>query len=372
MDEVQTVVVGAGVIGIAVARKLARAGHEVLILESEERIAQHTSSRNSQVIHAGIYYEPNSWRAKLCVAGKQMLYDYCADRHVGFENTQKLIVAVSEAHVSKMPSLLENAKANGVDDLRQIMAVDAISLESELACRGAILSPSTGIVDAPAFILSLLGEAEAEGTFVALGSPVERVLPVQDGFQLCIGGADATQLKCRNLVNAAGLGAWDVARSISGLNGVHIPPQFFAKGSWFSMTGAAPFQHLIYPVPDDESLGVHYTRDLGGGFRFGPDLQYLDPAEVNYTQSSDQAEAFEQSVRRWWPDVPSGAMQPDGCGIRPRVSRDPSRQSDFVFSGPADHGVTGLVQLFGMESPGLTSALAVAGAVSEMLDAPYA
>ncbi len=366
MDSIQTVVVGAGIIGIAVARKLARAGHDVLILEAEERIAQHTSSRNSQVIHAGIYYEQNSWRAQLCVTGKQMLYEYCTDRHVPFENTQKLIVAATDQDTAKIPKLITNAAANGVDDLVQLTAADAIALEPELACKGAILSPSTGIVDVPAFILSLLGEAEAEGAFVALGSPLQKVVPQGDGYVLSIGDADQTRLKCRTLINAAGLGAWDVARSIEGYASAHIPPQYFAKGSWFSMTGPAPFQHLIYPVPADESLGVHYTRDLGGGFRFGPDLKYLEPPIVDYSQDSDQAEAFEASVRRWWPALPKGALHPDGCGIRPRISRDPNRQSDFVFLGPTDHGHAGLVHLFGMESPGVTSALAIASVVAKM------
>ena len=370
MDEVQTVVVGAGVIGIAIARNLARQGHDVLILEAEERIAQHTSSRNSQVIHAGIYYEPGSWRAKLCIAGKIMLYDYCKDRHVPFENTQKLIVAAEENHLTKIPVLIANAEANGVNDLIQITATEAVSLEPALACRGAILSPSTGIVDVPAFILSLLGEAKAEGVFVALGSPLERVVLQNKGFELYVGDSDCTRLNCKNLVNAAGLGAWNVARSIEGFPSMDIPEQHFAKGSWFSMTGSAPFERLIYPVPDDESLGVHYTRDMGGGFRFGPDLKYLNPPHVDYSLGVDQSIAFEKSVQRWWPDLPISMMQPDGCGIRPRVLRDPNKQSDFVFLSPQDHGIEGLVQMFGVESPGLTSALAIANLVTELLEQP--
>jgi L-2-hydroxyglutarate oxidase LhgO len=370
MDEIQTVVVGAGVIGIAVARKLALAGHEVLMLEAEDRIAQHTSSRNSQVIHAGIYYTPGSWRSKLCVRGKEMIYDYCADRHVPFENTQKLIVAAKEIHTSKIPSLIKNAEANGVHDLTEITAADAIALEPELSCHGAILSPSTGVIDAPAFILSLMGEAETEGVFVALRSPLERVVPVNNGFELYVGDADGTRLKCKNLINAAGLGAWDLARGIEGLAQAHIPEQHFAKGSWFSVTGPPPFQRLIYPVPDDESLGVHYVRDLGGGFRFGPDLQYLDSPVVDYAPDAAQAGAFESSVRRWWPSLPEGAMQPDGCGIRPRTARDGQLHSDYVFSGPSDHGLKGLVQMFGVESPGLTSALAIARVVVDLLEQP--
>lgn len=366
MTEVQTVVAGAGVIGIAIARRLARAGHEVLILEAEDRIAQHTSSRNSQVIHAGIYYTPGSMRARLCVRGKEMLYDYCVERHVPHENTQKLIVAVNEEHLAKLPALVETAHINGAKDLVEISAKDAIALEPELQCVGAVLSPSTGIVDAPAFILSLLGEAEAAGAFVALGSPVQHVDVTTDGFSLSVGDVDATHLKCRNFINAAGLGAWDIARAIRGAQ-VDVPEQHFAKGSWFSLSGAAPFERLIYPVPDDESLGVHYTRDLGGGFRFGPDLRYLEPPEIDYTVESEQAGLFEASVRRWWPAVPKGAMKPDGCGIRPRTARNPFNPSDFIISGPNQSGINGLVQLFGIESPGLTSSLAVAELVDELL-----
>ncbi|MDR6263678.1 NAD(P)/FAD-dependent oxidoreductase [Roseobacter sp. N2S] len=368
MDEIETVVVGAGVIGLAVARHLARAGQEVLVLEAETRIAQHTSSRNSQVIHAGIYYPQGSWRARLCVAGKRMLYDYCADRHVPFENTQKLIVATDASQLAKLPRLMENAAANGVGDLHQISAAAAAAMEPALACHGALLSPSTGIVDAPAFILSLLGEAESAGASLALGAPLERVFPTDSGFILHIGDADGTQLKCRNLVNAAGLGAWDVARGIAGLPATAVPNQSYAKGSWFSVSGAAPFQRLIYPVPDDESLGVHYVRDTGGGFRFGPDLRYLDPPRVDYSLDDKQAARFEQSVRRWWPDLPAGAMRPDSCGIRPRVLNDGGVQSDFVFSTAADHGIKGLVQLFGMESPGLTASLAIAQVVAAQLN----
>lgn len=367
MADVQTVVVGAGVIGIAIARKLARAGHEVLILEAEEAIAQHTSSRNSQVVHAGIYYPAGSWRAQLCVAGKTMLYDYCRDRHVPFEITQKLIVAVEEDHVARLPTLVEKAAANGVTDLEMMSAADAMALELSLICKGAVLSPSTGIVDAPSFILSLLGEAEAAGAMVAFGSPLERVRPISDGFELSVRDADGTTLTCKTLINAAGLGAWDVANGIEGLDPAHVPKPYFAKGSWFGMTGSAPFQHLIYPVPDDESLGVHYTRDLGGGFRFGPDLEYLGHTELDYSIDGAKAAAFENSVRRWWPDLPQEALQPDSCGIRPRIMLDGKTQSDFMFLGPADHGVNGLVQLFGFESPGLTSSLAIARVVAQLV-----
>lgn len=364
-DHVQTVVVGAGVIGIAIARALARSGHEVVILEAEEQIAQHTSSRNSGVIHAGIYYAPQSLRARLCVSGKAMLYEYCKSRHVPYEKTGKLIVTTAPEQLGRLAALVKNARASGVDDLRIISADEAVALEPELACYGAITSPSTGIVDAPALILSLLGEAEAFGAIVALGSKLQQVAPVTEGFQLQI---DETSLTCSNLVNAAGLGAWGVARCFDGYPEALIPPQFFAKGRWYITGGKLPFQRLIYPMTDGNSLGVHFTRDLGGGFRFGPDLQYLDTPKVDYTMGESRAQAFEDSIARWWPGVPKGRMQPDSSGIRPRVTRAGTAQSDYHFAGPAEHGYKGLVHLFGMESPGLTSCLAIGEHVMEMVE----
>lgn len=364
-DHVQTVVVGAGVIGIAVARKLARLGHEVLILEAEERVAQHTSSRNSGVIHAGLYYDPNSLRAKLCVQGKGMLYDYCLSRHVPHEKTGKLVVATTPEQLNQQTALIENARANGVDDLKIISAAEAIAMEPELACLGAIHSPSTGIVDAPALIQSLLGEAEAAGAMLALGSSLSRVVPVVDGYQLDVG---EVQLTCQNLINAAGLGAWDIAQAFEGYPAALIPPKYFAKGRWYATGGKLPFKQLIYPMSDGHSLGVHFTRDLGGGFRFGPDLEYLDPAVVNYDMGESRAQAFEVSVARWWPNVPKGAMQPEGCGIRPRVTQLGTAQSDYHFAGQAEHGYKGLVHLFGMESPGLTSCLAIGDYVAKMIE----
>ncbi len=367
MDQIQTIVVGAGVIGLAIARKLARQGHEVLILEAETRVGQHTSARNSGVIHAGIYYRNQSWHGRLCAVGKDMLYNYCATRHVGHRKTGKLIVALTDDHLVRLPELIATAQGNGVNDLRQVSAKEAIAMEPELACKGAVVSPSTGIVDAPGLTLSLLGEAEAEGAVVALCAPLQSVRVVDGGFALRVGGTDATQIKCGNLINTAGLGAWDVARSIDQLHPSHIPQQYFARGCWFSGSGNAPFKRLIYPVPDDETLGVHYTSDLGGGFKFGPDLEWLDTPRIDYTLDDGKRAVFENTVRRYWPGLKAGSLQPESVGIRPKVCPRGADLSGFVFSGPEQHGLPGLVQLFGIESPGLTSCLAIAKHVAGLI-----
>ena len=367
MDQIDVVVIGAGILGIAIARKLARQGREVLILEAESRIGQHTSSRNSGVIHAGIYYPKGSLRAKLCVAGKDMLYDYCKTRHIGHNQSGKLLVALSDEHVSRLPDLMHTAKNNGVHDLVSMAGKDAVDLEPELACKAAILSPSTGYVDVPGLLLSLLGEAEAEGAFVAVNSPVETITPVENGFQIKVGDQDQTELSCKRLINAAGLGAWNVARSIKGLDLRRIPRQAFAKGSWFSGSGKAPFEHLIYPVPDDASLGVHYTCDLGGGFKFGPDLEPLETSEINYTVDPNKQSAFENSVRRFWPNLKTGSLAPESAGVRPRIASSEFETSDFMFQGPDQHGILGLTQLFGFESPGLTASLSIAGTVASLV-----
>jgi len=360
----QTVVVGAGVVGLATARALALAGHEVLVLEAEERIGQHTSSRNSGVIHAGLYYPRGSLRAQFCVQGRAMLYDYCASRHVSHERTGKLVVATAPDQLDLLARLVENARACGVDDLQVLTGEQAIALEPALKCNGATLSPSTGIVDVSALMLSLLGEAEGAGAVLSLGSTLQRVDPLADGFCLTIG---ETILTCANLVNSAGLGAWDLARNTDGFAADLIPQQHMAVGMWYSISGKSPFDRLIYPLSDGASLGVHYTRDTGGGYRFGPDLRYLDQQVVDYSLDDSQARVFEESVARWWPAVPKGQMQPDGCGIRPRMTGAGSALADFRIDGPADHGTKGLVHLFGIESPGLTSCLAIGAYVEKLL-----
>ena len=370
MSEVQTVVAGAGVIGLAIARRLARAGHEVLILEAETAHGQHTSSHNSQVIHAGIYYEPGSHQQRLCVSGKMMLYDYCATRHVDHARCGKLVVATREDQLAGLKELRARGRRNGVDDLELLDGDAARALEPEVASLGALLSPSTGIVDAPGLMLSLLGEAESAGAMLALDSPLVAASRESGGFRLRVGDAAQTRLSCRNLVNAAGHGAWDVARGIEGLDPALIPRRFMARGSYFALpAGARPFSRLIYPMPDAGSLGLHVVLDLDGRVKFGPDVEWLAPGAPDYRVDPARAPAFEEAVRAYWPGLPEGALLPEGCGLRPRIWGPGEEKADFLFQGADAHGIDGLVNLFGMESPGLTSCLAIARHVEGMLEA---
>jgi len=361
--DIQTVVVGAGVIGLAIARHLARRGHEVLVLEAEGAIGQHTSSRNSQVIHAGIYYAPGSAQQRLCLRGKAMLYDYCASRHVGHARCGKLTVA-PEGRADELSALVMRGQANGVDDLYVISAAELRELEPAVAGAGAMVSPSSGIVDAPGLMLSLLGEAEGAGAALALNAPLLRVRPLADGFEIDVGGEDFT-LRCRNLVNAAALGAWDVARSITGFDPALVPTRNLAKGSYFSYAGKSPFSTLIYPMPQVGSLGLHSVLDLGGGVKFGPNMEWVD--QVDYTVDPALRPDFEAAIRAYWPDLPDSALQPESAGVRPRIWGPGDAKQEFVFQGEEAHGIKGLVQLFGFESPGLTACLAIGEHVGGML-----
>lgn len=366
MDHVQSVVVGAGVIGLAIARHLANNGHEVLILEAENAIGQHTSSRNSGVIHAGIYYPKGSNQQRLCLAGKAMLYDYCADRKIGHAKCGKLTVAPDQDAVAQLENLVARGGENGVDDLYVISAAELQEIEPNVAGAVAMVSPSSGIVDAPELMLSLLGEAESAGAMLALNAPLLRARPVLNGFELDIGGDEMT-LGCTNLINAAALGAWNVARGIQGLQSTHILPRNLAKGSYFSIPGKSPFSALIYPLPQLGSLGIHSVLDLGGGVRFGPNMEWVD--QIDYRVDANLAASFETAVRAYWPDLPSGALQPDSAGIRPRIWGPGAEKREFVFQGPKQHGIKGLIQLFGFESPGLTACLAIGQDVGQRLGA---
>lgn len=366
-NHIQTVVIGSGVVGLAIARKFAGQGHEVLVLEAEASGHHHTSARNSQVIHAGIYYEPGSLKAKLCVQGRKHLYDFCKTRHIDHNNCEKLIVATDVAQLPDLQSLCECGQQNGVDDLRVITAADALSLEPNLRCFGAVLSPSTGVVDAPAFMNALLGEAEANGAMFGYHARLLSARVLEDGFELKIEDADRTTMTCTNLINAAGLGAWDVARQTTGYDAAKVPPQSFVKASYFSLqSGKSPFDRLIYPCPNAGSLGVHSIRDTAGQVRFGPSAAVLDPPRIDYRHDTPVVE-FETAIRKFWPDLPDGQLQPDTCGIRPRITAPGVPLADFMISGPAQHHVAGLVQLFGIESPGLTSSLAIADHVWGLL-----
>ena len=367
METVDCVVIGAGVVGLAVARALALQGREVVILEAENAFGTITSARNSEVIHAGIYYPAGSLKAQLCVRGKAMLYDYCASHHVAHQRCGKLIVATSEAQVATLEGIRAKAAANGVDDLRLVSRAEAQALEPQLQCHAALLSPSTGIVDSHGLMTALLGDAENAGAMLAVQSPVLGGAVTPDGIRLEIGNEDGstTTLLARTVVNSAGLTAPELARRIDGMPGAHIPPQYYAKGCYFTLAGRAPFSRLIYPVPEAAGLGVHLTLDLGGQARFGPNVRWID--EIEYGVDPADADGFYDEVRRYWPGLADGALQPGYAGIRPKISGPHEAAADFRIDGPAVHGVPGLVHLFGIESPGLTSSLAIAERVCAAL-----
>lgn len=371
MDEIDVAVIGAGVIGLAVARALAMAGREVVILEAENAFGTATSARNSEVIHAGLYYPPGSLRATLCVRGKTLLYDFCAGHGVAHQRIGKLIVATEPAELPLLDQLAMQATACGVHDLQRLTAAEAHALEPEIRCVGALLSPSTGIVDSHGLMLALLGEAEAHGAMLALCSPVVSGVVATSGFELEVGGASPSRLLARTLVNAAGLGAPALARALSGFPADRVPRDHLAKGCYFTLPGKAPCQRLVYPAPGASGhLGVHLTLDLGGQARFGPSFAWVEA--IDYQVDLHEADHFYAAVRRYLPGLADGALQPGYAGIRPKISAPGEPAADFRIDGPAQHGVPGLVQLFGIESPGLTASLAIAERVQHLLAGPDA
>ena len=364
MDSVDCIVIGAGVVGLAVARALALAGREVIVLEAAEGIGTETSSRNSEVIHAGIYYPAGSLMARSCVAGRRALYAYCRERGVPFSNCGKLIVATSAEEDARLGGIKARAEANGVEGMRLLTQAEAVALEPNLRCTSALLSPVTGVVDSHAFMLALQGDAENAGAACVFFSPATGARADRDGIEVDVGGADPTTLRCRLLVNSAGLHAPDLARRIVGMPPERVPTAYYAKGNYFTLTGRSPFSRLIYPVPVPGGLGVHLTIDLGGQARFGPDVEWVD--RIEYTVDPARAEKFYAAVRRYWPDLKDGAIQPGYAGIRPKIVPPSVAAQDFVVQGPQTHGVPGLVNLFGIESPGLTASLALADHVVEV------
>jgi L-2-hydroxyglutarate oxidase LhgO len=365
MDKVECVVIGAGVIGLAVARRLAQAGREVILLEAAEGIGTATSSRNSEVIHAGIYYKAGSLMARMCVDGKQALYQYCRDHGIPHRNCGKLIVATTLKETEKLQSIRAHAEANGVGDLRTLSGNDARALEPALNCDAALLSPSTGIIDSHAYMLALRGDAEDAGAAFAFHTPLLQARAAAQGrIELDAGGETPMSIECRLLVNAAGLNAPAVARNIDGMPLELIPPAYLAKGNYFSCSARAPFSHLIYPVPEPGGLGVHLTLDMAGQARFGPDVEWVE--KVDYAVDPARAERFYPAIRRYWPTLPDGALMPSYSGIRPKIVPPAVATQDFLIQGPRDHGVDGLINLFGIESPGLTSSLAIADYVGEL------
>jgi L-2-hydroxyglutarate oxidase LhgO len=371
MDRVAAVVIGAGAVGLAVARALAQAGTETIVVEAQPGIGQGVSSRNSEVIHAGLYYPPGSLKARLCVRGKELLYALCASHGVAHRRCGKLTVANSEAEVQALRGLQDRAAANGVP-VAFLEGAQARAMEPALRCIAALHSPGTGIVDSHGFMLALQGDLEHAGGMVAFGTQVVAASLAQgSGEPHVLRFADGSELACELLVNAASLHACALARQFAGLDARFIPRECFAKGNYYALAGRSPFTHLIYPAPADAWLGVHLTLDLGGQAKFGPDIEWLDvrtPQEIDYRVDPARADGFYAEVRRYWPGLPDGALAPSYSGVRPKIHGPHEKAPDFRIDGPSLHGVPGLLNLFGIESPGLTSALAIAEvATAELL-----
>lgn len=365
MEKVDCIVVGAGVIGLAVARQLAMSGRETLIVERRGGIGEETSSRSSEVIHAGIYYPTASLKARLCVAGRQALYEYCRSRAIDHRQCGKLIVACQESEGPRLRQLLASARANGVEDLQWLEGDEARRLEPALACHAAILSPSTGIIDSRGLMLALLADAEAHGASLITRTEVSGISPDPNGLAVKFEG-ESDPILSTVVVNAAGLGAIELASRIGGLDKRFLPPSHLAKGSYFAYEGKAPFHRLIYPLPEPGGLGIHLTLDLAGAARFGPDVEWVQ--SLDYVVDPARAQPFAESVRRYWPDVDPSRLQPGYAGLRPKIAGPGEAAADFRLDGPEVHGIAGLVNLFGIESPGLTSCLALASEVGRLLE----
>lgn len=365
MDNVDCVVIGAGVVGLACARALAVAGREVMVLERETTFGSGISARNSEVIHAGLYYPPGSLKARLCVQGRDALYRYCADRGVAHSRCGKLIVAPHAEQVAALEAIRARAKANRVADLALLDRTAIRHVEPALDAAAALLSPSTGIVDSHGLMLALLGDAERDGALLAVGSPVLDGTADGRGTVLRVGGEREIELRARCVVNAAGLDAVTLGRRIAGTRHEMLPQAWFARGVYFTLSGKAPFSRLIYPIPEAGGLGVHLTLDLGGQAKFGPDVEWI--AAPDYTVDPARAAAFYAAIRSWWPDLEDGRLAPGYAGVRPKIAGPGMPDADFRIDGPAVHGASGLVNLLGIESPGLTAALAIGEHVAALL-----
>jgi L-2-hydroxyglutarate oxidase LhgO len=370
MDRVDALVIGAGAVGLAVGRALAQAGRETIVCEAQAAIGQGVSSRNSEVIHAGLYYAPGSLKARLCVRGKELVYALCASHGVPHRNCGKLVVAQDPAEANALRALRERALVNGVP-VEWLDAPAALALEPALRCVAALSSPSTGIVDSHALMLALQGDLERAGGMVALGSSVVSATLARGGEPHVLCMADGSELAAGVIVNSSSLHACALARRLMGLDLAFVPKERYAKGSYYTLAGRAPFTHLIYPAPADAWLGVHLTLDLGAQAKFGPDLQWLeshDPDQLDYTVDPQRADSFYAEVRRYWPALPDGSLQPGYSGVRPKIHGPDQPAPDFRIDGLGVHGVPGLVNLFGIESPGLTSCLAIGEYVAAMLE----
>jgi L-2-hydroxyglutarate oxidase LhgO len=366
LNNVDCIVIGAGVVGLAVARALARGGREVVILERERRFGMHTSSRNSEVIHAGIHYTPGWLKARLCVSGRDLLYRYCAERGIGHRRCGKLTVATAEEQLATLEKIATNARASGVFDLQWLDAEQAARVEPQLQCLRALWSPSTGIIDSHAYMQSLLADAEASGAVIAYGTQVVSLHPTPAGIEIVIEKESSANVRARFVVNAAGLYAHLVAASIEGFPARHIPAVSYAKGSYFALTGASPFTRLVYPAPRAGGhLGIHATIDLAGAARFGPDTEWVDA--INYAVDPQRAAFFAEVIRPYWARLDARRLYPAYAGIRPKISAAGEATRDFYISGPDDHGLAGMVNLFGIESPGLTASLAIGDYIAAMM-----
>jgi L-2-hydroxyglutarate oxidase LhgO len=365
IDRVDVAVIGGGVVGLAVARALARAGREVVVIEAERVVGSHTSARNSEVIHAGIYYPQGSLKAKLCVEGKHALYEYCAERGVSHRRVGKLIVATREEELGSLAKIREHAAQNGVTDLTPLTADEVHALEPRVIAVAGLWSPSTGIIDSHSYMSALKRDAEDHGASVVLASPVLEGKVHDDGIELTVGGSTPMRILCKSVINSAGLWAPLIAAKIAGIPAETVPTAYFAKGHYFTMGGKSPFKHLVYPVPVPGGLGIHVTLDLAGQVRFGPDVSWLD--SVDYSFDNNRAGSFYQAIRTYYPDLEDDALVPGYTGIRPKLGPAGSPNADFVIQGPSEHGVPGLVNLYGIESPGLTASLAIAGIVAGLV-----
>ena len=365
-ERLDCAVVGGGVVGLAIFRKLALRGRQVVLFEAERATGMHTSSRNSEVLHAGIYYPTGSLKARLCVEGRRMLESYCSSHAISWRRIGKIVVAGSEAEIPELERYKAQGHTNGLDDLAWLEREQVRQLEPSVSCVRALSSPSTGLIDSHGLMLALANDARAAGGDIVLGSPVTGGTLVDDGIDLDIGGRDPGRFRFRTVVNAAGFSAPAVARSLRGLDAKFVPLPYFAKGHYFTVSGPSPFKRLVYPLPGSDGLGIHVALDLAGNLRFGPDVTWGDA--VDYAFDENRADAFYRAIRRYYPGLADGALAPGFVGVRPKLAPAGSGFSDFVVQGREVHGVSGLLNLFGIDSPGLTSCLAIADEVARRLD----